>query len=79
MDGVATIASGGVIMYASILPSLTDALLHNSLKMVRGHAMGKGMKISPVAFSVENKEQTMYRLTAAELVRSAGIAQRDVK
>ena len=29
-------------MYASILPSLTDALLQNSLKMVRGHAHGKG-------------------------------------
>ena len=36
-----------------------------------------GIKISPVAFSVENKEQTMYRLTAVELVRSAGIAQRE--
>ena len=37
------------------------------------------MKISPVVFSVENKEQTMYCLTAAELVRSVGIVQRDVK
>ena len=36
-------------------------------------------KISPVVFSVENKEQTMYRLTAPELVRSVGIVQRDVK
>ena len=36
-------------------------------------------KISPVVFSVENKEQTMYRLTTAELVRSVGIVQRDVK
>ena len=34
------------------------------------------MKISPV---VENKKQTMYRLAAAELVRSVGIVQRDVK
>ena len=37
------------------------------------------MKISPVVFSVENKEQNMYRLAAAELVRSVGIVQRDVK
>ena len=36
-------------------------------------------KISPVVFSVENKAQTMYRLTAPELVRSVGIVQRDVK
>ena len=32
------------------------------------------MKISPV---VENKKQTMYRLAAAELVRSVGTVQRD--
>ena len=38
-----------------------------------------GMKISPVVFSVENKEQTMYCLAAVELVRSVGIVQRDVK
>ena len=38
-----------------------------------------GMKISPVVFSVENKEQNMYRLAAAELVKSVGIVQRDVK
>ena len=37
------------------------------------------MKISPVASSVENKEQTMYRLTVVELVRPASIAQRDLK
>ena len=38
-----------------------------------------GMKISPVAFSVENKEPTMYRLTAAEAGRPASFAERDVK
>ena len=37
------------------------------------------MRISPVVLSVENKEQTRYRLTAAGLVRSVGIVQRDVK
>ena len=38
-----------------------------------------GMKISPVALSVENKEPTIYRLTAIEAVRPASFAERDVK
>ena len=40
--------------------------------------MGQSV-IGPVAFSVENKQQTMYCLTTTELVRPADIVERGVK
>ena len=82
IDGFATVASSVglvVIMPVSVLASLADALLPQKMGQRDGDRVWPVMKISSLGFSVENKEQTMYRLTTAELVRSVGIVQRDVK